>query len=289
MVIDQATIQRYLYEHVAPTAWQIEYPQRGFTYGTRYIGISAKQKVFVKLGEDYRILQSVSDAGLTPRYLAGGYLGESWITVQEWVEGWHPNHTWFTANIQTWAALMKHLHSLVELRQYLAPVADERYQSLLAVYIEKIIEFVGTLTFNADTHQQIQNLLEQYATRLPLIEGSGLVPTHGDPNRDNLLITPGQVYLLDWGSIHLSDPIRDVAQVLWWQYPRDAWPAMCEQFGLDLEDPQQAERFYLYISTRALDVSLFFHKINEDYWAQRFLKDAHAALTSREPGPLLSS
>jgi thiamine kinase-like enzyme len=288
IVVDEAAIQAYLHDQVDPTTWQIQAPQRGFSYGKRFIGISAHQKVFVKLGEDYRILQILSDAHITPRCVAGGRFADSWITVQEFIEAWHPDRAWFAANIATWADLMHALHGLAGLRHYMPPVPNETYRTLLAAYVDQISDVYRNTTLDPPVQQQIDDLLLQYAVRIPPIQGSGLVPTQGDPNRDNLLIMPAHVYLIDWDSLHLSDPMRDVAQILWWYYPREEWPAMCRRFDIDLTDSQQSERFYLYISTRALYVSLFFHQLQEHHWAQRFLKDAQLALAHQPPEELLA-
>ncbi|MBA2679559.1 MAG: phosphotransferase [Ktedonobacteraceae bacterium] len=135
----------------------------------------------------------------------------------------------------------------------------------------------------------IEVLIAQYEECVPAIQGAGLVPTHGDPGADNMLITPENVYLIDWDSLHLSDPMRDVVQVLWWMYPRSQWDEMLDLFGIDLINQQQRERFYLHMSTRALYVSLFFVQLGHKYWAKRFLKDAQMALEQQTPDTLLIS
>lgn len=286
-IADEAAIQAYLHDHVHPSDWRIQSPERGFSE-KRFIATAAQQKVVVKLGENHRILQLLSDAHITPRYITGGAFADTWITVQEFVTAWHPDRAWFAENSAVWAALMRRLHNLTALRQYLPPVKNETYQTLLATYVRQIDELSSTTPLTSHAQQQIGSLLTQYAARLPFIQGAGLVPTQGDPNRDNLLITPTQAYLIDWDALHLSDPMRDVAQILWWYYPKQEWPAMCKQFGIDLTDSCQSERFHLYISTRALYVSLFFHQIHQDSWAQRFLKDAQMAIAHQSPDTLLA-
>ncbi|MBA2285759.1 MAG: hypothetical protein H0W02_09770 [Ktedonobacteraceae bacterium] len=70
MTISEEDIQAYLYNYVERTSWQIETPQRGFSFGKRFIGIAPDRKVFVRLGIDSRIIQLLSAARITPRYPA---------------------------------------------------------------------------------------------------------------------------------------------------------------------------------------------------------------------------
>ncbi|MBO0796896.1 MAG: aminoglycoside phosphotransferase family protein, partial [Ktedonobacteraceae bacterium] len=131
--------------------------------------------------------------------------------------------------------------------------------------------------------QEIDALFDLYEKRLPFIQGEGLVPTHGDPNPGNVLVAPETTYLVDWDRLHLSDPMHDIAQVLWWTYPRPAWSEALELFQIDLSDDQQRERFYLYLSVWALEVSLFFSGIQNEYFARRFLTDARRAYEQEPP------
>lgn len=286
----EKNIQIYLRDYVDQSRWQIQTPSRGFSFGKRFIGISSHHKVFVKLGVDSIVIQLLSDAQLTPRYLAGGSFSDSCITVQEYVEeACHPDRRWYASNVTTWSDIMKKLQSLTVLRQYLPPVEDETYRTLLTEYVSQAKAAYKNVSLSRGESALIESLLEQYEKRIPSIEGKGLVPSHGDPNADNMLITPTNIYLIDWDALHLSDPMRDVAQVLWWMYPRAQWTEMLDQFCIDLADLQQQERFYLYVSTRAVYVSLFFFQVQQIHWAKRFLADARTALDHQSPDELLIS
>ncbi|MBA2679560.1 MAG: hypothetical protein H0U76_14335 [Ktedonobacteraceae bacterium] len=61
MTIHEEDIQTYLYTYVEQTSWQIETPQRGFSFRKRFIGIASDRKVFVRLGIDFRIIQFLSE------------------------------------------------------------------------------------------------------------------------------------------------------------------------------------------------------------------------------------
>jgi hypothetical protein len=74
---------------------------------------------------------------------------------------------------------------------------------------------------------------------------------HGDPNDGNLLVTADGPVLLDWETLHLSDPLHDLAQVLWWGAPRARWPAALARFGASADDGGVIERLHLRVALRA--------------------------------------
>jgi thiamine kinase-like enzyme len=283
----EGDILTYLHDNVAPVTWQLHIPQRGFSSAKRFIARSPHHTVFVKLNSDDRRLQILSDAKLAPQLLAGGAFGDTRITVQEFIEGQHPTRQWYADNAAIWATLMHTLSQLSRLRDTLPLTTDETYQSLLARYIGQVTAIYTPGNLSQQEQSLVERLLTNYAARLPFIQGAGLVPVHGDPNADNMLITPSHVYLVDWDTLHLSDPMRDVALVLWWMYLPSHWQELLDLFQIDLNDEAQQERFYLYISVWALEVALFFANAQQKEWKQRFLRDAQDAYARKRPKALL--
>ena len=281
--IMEGDILTYLHDSVAPVTWQLQIPERGFSSAKRFIARSLHRTVFVKLGGDHRRLQILSDAKLAPQLLAGGAFGDTCITVQEFIEGQHPTRQWYAANGATWVNLMHTLFQLSELRDTLPHYADETYRSLLARYIDQVTAIYSPSNVSQHEQSVVETLLADYPARLRFIQGAGLVPVHGDPSADNLLITPTHVYLVDWDTLHLSDPMRDVALVLWWMYPPTHWPELLDRFQINLNDGAQQERLYLYISVWALEVALFFANTQQKEWKQRFLRDARDAYARQQP------
>lgn len=283
-MIGEEDICRYLQQTLEEGDWRLDHPQQGFTIGQRFIATSARHKVFIKLGNDHRIIQHLAEVGLTPRYLAGGTLAGTSIAVQEFVEGIHPGPQWYVENKRTIAYLLKTLHNQTILRAYIPAVEDESYHSLYARYIQNTKEEYRDLAAIIDQKQRqtIEMLLEGYEQHLPLIEGEGLEPSHCDPNPGNVLVTTTTAYLIDWDQLHLSDPLRDIAQVLWWQYPLSEWEELLDLFNIDLTNAQQRERFYCTISIWSLQVALFFMQTPHQQYVSEFLLDAQHAL-KQEP------
>ncbi|MFO7167365.1 MAG: phosphotransferase [Chloroflexota bacterium] len=280
-------VRAYLQEHISATEWHLHIPERGFSPARRFIARSAERAVFVKLGADERILLRLSDAKLTPRLLAGGPFGNTRITVQEFVEGQHPTRQWYEANAHVWARMMQRLSQVAELRAFLPQPGDETYQSLWRRYIGQVQAIYDRSRLQAHEQQVVEALLSSYSSRLPFVQGAGLVPVHGDPGPDNLLISSSGVLLVDWDNLHLSEPMRDAALVAWWMYPPSRWQELLRPFHIDLSDPSHQERFYFYISVWSLEVALFFANLQHRKWKEYFLRDAERAWQRRPPERLL--
>ncbi|GHO95460.1 hypothetical protein KSF_055080 [Reticulibacter mediterranei] len=133
----------------------------------------------------------------------------------------------------------------------------------------------------------IEKLLDSHEQHLSQIQGEGLVPSHCDPNPGNVLATPTTAYLIDWDQLHLSDPVRDIAQVLWWQYPLSEWDELLTMFAVDLTNRQQRERFFLSVSIWSLRVALFFIQLSHEQYISEFLLDAQRTLHQELPNRLL--
>lgn len=285
---DEKTIKRYLEKNVRQTRWGLHLPERGISVGKCFIASSATETVLVRLGIDDRIIAILSNAEITPRYLGGGLTvsGQPFY-VQEFVEVMLPDEQWYWANGKALAHLIKKLQGLTNLRQYLASEQDETYQALLGRYLDQIKSEYSKVHRDHRDRQPMGVLIREHQDRIGTITGCGLVPSHGDMGSGNILVVRDAVYLTDWETLHLSDPVRDVAHLLWWMYPQGEWKDVLGIFGMDLADTNLKERFYLYVSTRALYVYLLFVNTSQEHLAKRFLKDAQRSSYYQAPKTLL--
>jgi len=286
MIINEEEIQIYLKQYVDDTNWRVYSPQRGFSHGKSFIGISSRQKVFIKLGVDNRVLQLLSNSNITPHYLVGGIFKATRVAIQEYVEVKHPDRMWYSQNMKTLASLFHTLQSLTSLHHYISDLKNEDYQKLFVHYVSQIkYEYNKALLYQKE-RDIIKSLIDLYDERILCISGKGLVPSHGDVNSGNILIAPTTTYLVDWETLHFSDPIRDIAHILWWMYPRSQWGPLLTQFHINLMDKAQRERFYLSVSTRALYVYLLFVNAGREH-GRRFLLDAQLSASYNQPYKLL--
>lgn len=285
---DEKTIKQHLEKNIKQAQWNLHLPERGISVGKCFVASSLTETVLVRLGIDDRIIAILSDAKITPRYLGGGLTASGQpFYVQEFVEATHPDEQWYLANDTVLAHLVKRLQNLTSLRQYLAPEQDETYQALLIRYLDQIKSEYSRVHREHQDRQRMGVLIREYQDRIRIVMGCGLVPSHGDINSGNILVARDAVYLTDWETLHLSDPVRDVAHLLWWMYPQGKWKDVLSVFGMDLADTNLKERFYLYVSTRALYVYLLFVNTSQEHLAKRFLEDAQRSSHYQAPKTLL--
>lgn len=281
-------IKKILREQIADVDWDIQIPERGFSAGKRFIGVSSDQKVMVLFHVNSTIIQLLSQVNITPQYITSAYLYGIPVCIQEYIDAKHPDANWYSNNSTALAHVIKNLHMVDNLRTLLPKPKNEDYQTIFYTYINEIKKEYEKVKQYADRHT-VETLLRKYEKRVKDITGEGLEPIHGDPNSGNILITKTNVYLTDWETLHLSDPMRDIALILYWFYPKEKWNDILQFFSFDLSDEEQKERFYLHISTRSLYVYLVFVHSVKSYLAPKFLEDAKISLTHKTPRELLVS
>lgn len=134
----------------------------------------------------------------------------------------HPTAEHYPTQLLEMAKVLHRLTQLTELTRLLQVPADQSYAAALMRYHRECCELFNDVSATADDHAAVGSLLEELVPRIRAVRGAGLVPVHGDPNDENVLLTAGGPLLLDWETLHLSDPVHDIAQVLWWAAPRRA-------------------------------------------------------------------
>lgn len=281
-------IHMYLEQHIARGDWRFQLPHYGNSVDKCFFATSSSQTVVVRLGIDPLIVAQLAEAQITPRYLGGGVTPQGQLFfVQTFVHAHHPDEHWYCTNLSQLAALIAALQRLASLRTRLPPVVDETYQSLFTHYLSEIHqEFTQVGRAHADK-PRMGVMIRDMEVRVARVQGAGLVPCHGDLNSGNILVTPDATYLSDWETLHLSDPLRDVAHLLWWMYPQSRWAPMFHHFAIDVADGNVKERFYLHVAMRALYIYLLFVNTAQEQLARRFLDDADRAMTYRTPATLL--
>ncbi|WP_165423114.1 phosphotransferase [Ktedonosporobacter rubrisoli] len=272
----------YLQLTVQPTQWRVV--QSYCTIAPSFVWASPYIKVFVKLGINYRLIQYLANSQLTPSYLAGGIFANTTITVQEYVQAAPLNYAWKSGDFRSLAGLLKHLQSLQALRRYVSASYNESYRDLLTRSLRCSKAFCQhSYIQDMAYRKEIEDLLEQAECSLSHIQGSGLVPSHGDIHHGNVLVTPTSMYLVDWETFHLSDPLHDLADMLWWMCPATQWEEILTLFQVDLTNPQQRNRFYFQVLTSALQKSLWCAHLQQAFLARRYLTDAHLAARQTPP------
>jgi hypothetical protein len=282
--VPQADVRAFLRARVRAGTWRLQLPAHGFSAGGCVLARHADGGgVAVRLGLDAAPVRVLAAAGLTPPLLAAGRRHGTLMHAQLLADGWHPDGVWYAAHLSDVANLLRRLTELTPLRELLPVPTDQGYAAALRRYHRACAALLDRLPAAAAYRPAVAKLLGELVPRIDVVDGTGLVPVHGDPNDGNLLVTASGPVLLDWETLHLSDPVHDLAQVLWWGMPRARWPVGLAAFGLPADDRQVIERLHLHAALRALYVFLLFERAGGAPFPNRFLDDAQRAAAGRGP------
>ncbi|MBA2247814.1 MAG: phosphotransferase [Chloroflexia bacterium] len=105
------------------------------------------------------------------------------------------------------------------------------------------------------------------------------MPSHTDPNNSNVLVAPDRVYLIDWDGVMLSDPLRDIALILWWYVPPERGEAILQRCWLpDAASAATIDRVFWWAAVSSLRVALWIDRqARGDDAIRSFLADFIAA------------
>jgi Ser/Thr protein kinase RdoA (MazF antagonist) len=227
--------------------------------------------LFLKFDVALDALLHLAQLGVTPTVLhAGEYRGRSYV-VQPYIEGRHPHYRWFAGHLPELAALVGAYQSDMPLRALASPTTALTHQQHVAGVLDD-------LEARAPANEMFMQAVGLLRKRSGDLQATALVATHGDPNRKNLILTE-DVYLVDWDDLALSDPLRDVGQLLWWYVPREQWNHLFEHLGLDTDGAY--EGLYWWVAAESLDVTMKLAERRDHVHAQAFFDDFAAAIEQR--------
>ena len=169
----------------------------------------------------------------TPKIVGKGVPAEGypfhWAVVT-WLDG------------ETWSAdaIDDELQAATDLAEFLLALrridtsGAPKVSGLASLTLRDIDPWVRETTEKARDLIDGDALLEAWdaALELPDFDGPALW-VHSDVGPDNLLLTSGRLSaVIDWGSVHVGDPARDVAGI-WGMFSRDARAVFRETLGID--------------------------------------------------------
>lgn len=283
-LINNPNVEQYLQKTVGEGKWTLQATLLGGTTSERYIGKSLEITVFVRVGIDPKIVSPLSKAGVTPPLLTEEPINGKPCYVQEFITAELPTVEWNTQNWRVTAEKIKTMQQLPELSEALPEQNDPTYKGVFTRYIDELKDLSKKIPPDDLSFGRVGHLLNEFSNRAENIEGEGLVPCHGDLHPENVLTKEKDSYLIDWESVHLSDPMRDVAHMIWRLPSHVPAEEQAGYFGFDLTDPQQYERFRLHIATRALQIYLFCYNSGAGHkrGALQFLEDAEIAMAHKK-------
>lgn len=248
--------------------WRVSRFEDGST-SRSFVGAHGPHRRFVKPDTRTDVVERVAALGIAPPVVAAGERDGRSYVIQEWMKGASPERGWFTDELDAWADIVAAYQGDARLREMLGDA-----ELPAEVYADALVRRAST----SATPEVARRVQESAPTR-----SVELVPTHGDPNLTNFLLAGDRAYIVDWDDAALSDPMRDIGQLLWWYVPEDHWPRALARFGLR-DDTEARDRLYWWVAAESLDVALRLEAEGNQPAASGFLDDAVAALEHR-PNP----
>jgi hypothetical protein len=231
--------------------------------------------VFIKFDVNIKPLKRVCDLNLAPQLLSSGEYNKRTYIIQEFIEGKFPDRSWFTSNLIDLATFINKYHSDNTLFEILKKNSKLDYFSNVSDSLLFIEHDLGNIKDEASSDfERYLSQLRDKSSELSTVE---VVPTHADPNYKNFLLTKNKIYMIDWDDVRLSDPIRDIAPLLWWYVNKKKWPILFNKLDMPINDTLM-NRFYWWMARQSLTIAIFFAKRHDIQQTQYYLEDFSAAL-----------
>lgn len=190
--------------------------------------------MFLKCPTDIRPMPRLAELGVVPPIVATGHLSGVPFLLQHWADGNAPDRAWLRTHAAEILSLMTKYHSDQQVRNALSSPAMMTAEEHHAADLQMIRASLTTTTAPGFRQPPVRRAVRRFLERGPQTRVNPLVATHGDPNPQNFLMTGSGAALIDWDGAALSDPLRDVAPLLWWFIPPTEWPHLLSHYGSDL-------------------------------------------------------
>lgn len=207
------------------SGWKL-HPIGGDT-GHAYMGVRAEEKVFLKRNSS-PFLAALSVEGITPRLIWTKRIGNGDIlTAQEWLNGRVLGRSEMAD--KRVSDIVRKIHRSQHLLSMLRKVKGEIYdpETFLEEYFDGLDESLRDNPFLTTIVNYLQDTLHY-------VKGAEYTVCHGDLNRKNFLVTEKKrLYLVDWESVKIADPLADVSLLLIQYIESDEWSDWLKQYGLE--------------------------------------------------------
>lgn len=209
--------------------WEMR-PLKGNT-GQAYMGISQDEKVFFKRNTS-PFIAALAAEGFTPklRWTQRTYTGDV-LTAQEWAEGNTLSEEDMTN--QEVINLIKSIHENHDLVTMLRRVEGKEFGPLELIelyYSDLAISLQNHGLFNQIAQNLTQSIDEDFFQ-------TNYVVCHGDLNHHNFLMTSDQkLYLVDWDSVKIADPLYDITFLLCRYFSPSEWMDWFDKYEFEQDE-----------------------------------------------------
>ncbi|MGP6138943.1 MULTISPECIES: phosphotransferase family protein [unclassified Jeotgalibaca] len=242
------------------SGWKL-HPIGGDT-GHAYMGIRAEEKVFLKRNSS-PFLAALSVEGITPRLIWTKRIGNGDVlTAQEWLNGRVLTRQEMHSKGVT--DIINKIHHSDHLLSMLRKVKGEVYdpETFLEEYKLDLDESLATNSF-------LNTIVAYLEATLYLVKGAKYTVCHGDLNRKNFFLTDNKrLYLVDWESVKIADPMADISLLLIQYIEPEGWPEWLREYGITRTEGIDARLEWYNLMNRLLLAKRFhttgdYHKMNQ--------------------------
>lgn len=219
--------------HAGGPGWTVTRMQNSGTHSA-FVARTPGRQLFLKCPTDIRPLRRLAELGVVPPIVATGHLNGLPFLLQHWGSGAAPDRAWLGTHAGDVITLMATYHRDQQLRKALTSTVTLTVEEQRVADLRNIRESFAATTDSGFRQPQVRQAVGRFLDRGPAMQLNPLVATHGDPNPQNFLVSRSGFTLIDWDGAALSDPLRDVAPLLWWFIPPARWPDLLPGHGSDL-------------------------------------------------------
>ncbi|MGS0686294.1 phosphotransferase [Nakamurella sp. GG22] len=279
----RAVLLRGIQEATGIHGWTIEPIEKSGT-GAAFVAVAGNRRLFVKWPAEVRPLSRLAEIGVAPAVVATGHAGGLSFVLQQWVDGRSVDRTWLRRHAVDVVQVMQRYHWDPVLRNSLESVhrrsaAQQRTDDLRAIQIR-----LAAASAQEFSRPVVQRAASRFVHLHPPLNPR--VPTHGDPNPDNILLTHDGIRLIDWDSAEIADPLRDLGPLLWWFLPPDEWASTLSRYDRPLDAGPRAVEWWA--ARTSLLVALWIDDHSGDPRVLRSFVDDFLAAESGAANPHLA-
>ncbi|MGO2696333.1 MAG: phosphotransferase family protein [Bavariicoccus seileri] len=213
-------------DYNSDSGWQL-HPIGGDT-GQAYMGTKEDQRIFLKKNSS-PFLAALSTEGITAKLIwtKRSHNGDI-LTAQEWLDGrtLAPDEM-ASDDVIT---ILRHVHGSQRLLNMLEQVQGKVYEPA-----DFISDYQDGLHHDLVTHSWLNKVLAYLQDTADTIPCYHKTVCHGDLNRKNFIQSEEeQLFLVDWESVKISDPVFDLTYLLTHYVPLASWDEWFERYGLSI-------------------------------------------------------
>jgi hypothetical protein len=257
--------------------WQVSRPRTGWSRRT-FVAANGQRRIFVKFDVAIDVLRRLGELAVTPPLLYGGEYGGHSFVVQPHVGGRHPRRAWFRQHPLELGRVVRAYQHDAQLQDLVGPPRIPTHQAHIAAFVGRLERRSRSMGQNV-LGKGFGAATRQLWDRSTNLAATDLVPTHGDPNWKNFVLSE-DLFLVDWDEVALSDSLRDIGQLLWWYVPPRRWQDFFREFGL-VGDKAVRDRLFWWVAAESLDVALTLSDAGDIAGAKEFIQDFAAAIQQR--------